>query len=522
MNLPANHFLSQPPLAGFKLLIGTLAVSIGTLLISLDQFIANVSIPTISGELGVSNDNGTWVITTYTIANAITIPLTGWLTNLVGRVRLFSLSALLFAFMSFLCGLSISFPMLLVFRFLQGLVSGSLIPLSQALLLMLFPDKRGFAMGMWGLVVMVGPALGPVVGGWITYNYSWSWIFYINLPLGILAGVVAFVILAPFESKRLKLPIDVIGITLVVITVGSYQIMLDRGNDDDWFRSNFIVSLAVTAFIGFSFFIVWELFHQTPVVDLSFFKSRNFTLGSLLISSMMLLTMGSLIVGPIWVQDQLGYTPLWAGYSIALFGISALFVFPLVGRYLHLLDVRIWMGAGFAIMVPSFFYMAYLSIWTPFANLAWPRFFQGIGFALTYVPLTTISLAGIPEHKMPSAAGIFSFVRMLAISGGVSINTTYFSRRENFFQSRYVENVIPSNPQFEGYYRILAEQLGIRGLHADAFTYQMVVNQAFTETFLEMCYLAGWAFLFFFFAIFLFRSPKEARNLAKERALTSE
>ncbi len=499
-------------ISGFRLFVATLAVSVGTLLISLDQFIANVALPTISGDLGVSQDNGTWIITSYIVANAIMVPLTGWLTSIFGRVRLFCISAILFSIMSLMCGLSVNFSMLLFFRILQGLVSGSLIPLSQALLLMLFPNKKGFAMGMWGLVVMVGPALGPVVGGWITGNYSWSWIFYINVPLGILAGVVAYVMLHPYESKLKKLPIDVVGILLLAITVGCYQVMLDRGTDDDWFRSNFIVALAIIALTGFCFFLVWEHFHHDPVVDLSFFRSRNFTIGSLIIGLSMMFIFGSLVIGPNWVQAQLGYTPLWAGYSIAPFGFSALFIFPLVGLYLHLMDTRIWVILGIALIAPPFFYLAYLNIHTPFANLAWPRFFQGIGFALFYVPLTTISLAGIPDEKMPSAAGVFSFTRMLFVSTGVSISSTYFVLRENFFQSRYAEMVIPSNPQFAPYFQALKTQMGLTGDSANAFVYKMLQNQAYTETFLELCYLSAWGFVILFFMIFLFRSPKEVRE----------
>lgn len=502
------------PLSGFKLLIATLAVGVGTLLISLDQFIANVALPTISGDLGVSQDYGTWIITSYIVANAITVPLTGWMTNLFGRIRLFCLSSILFSIMSLFCGLSVNFSMLLIFRVFQGLVSGSLIPLSQALLLMLYPNKKGFAMGMWGLVVMVGPALGPVVGGWIIDNYHWSWIFNINVPLGILAGVICFVLLSPFESKRRKLHIDAIGILLLTITVASYQVMMDRGTDDDWFRSNFIRTLAVMAFVSLCFFIVWEHFHHDPVVDLSFFKSRNFTIGSIIIGFSMMFIFGSLIIGPNWVQNQLGYTPLWAGYSIAPFGLSALFLFPLVGLYLHLMDARLWVALGIALITPPFFYLAYLSIHTPFANLAWPRLFQGIGFALFYVPLTTISLSGIPEEKMPSAAGVFSFTRMMFISTGVSLSSAYFIMRENFFQSRYAELVIPSNPQFAPYYESLKNQLGLTGDRANAFVYEMVQNQAFTETFLELCYLSAWGFVILFLMIFLFRSQREAKSRA--------
>jgi DHA2 family multidrug resistance protein len=501
--------MNGSPLTGFRLFFATVAISVGTLLITLDQFIVNVALPTIAGELGVSVDDATWVVTSYVVANAITVPLTGWLASRIGRIKLFSFSAIAFAVVSFLCGLSLSFPMLIAFRVLQGLVSGSLIPLSQALLLYLFPNKKGFATGIWGLVIMVGPAMGPVLGGWIINSYSWSWLFWINLPLGILAGSVTYSIMHPLESKREKRVVDTVGIILLVLWVGTYQVMLDRGNDLDWFNSNFIRTLTIIALITFCFFLIWEVFHPDPVVDLSLFKKWNFTLGSLLIGGSMLIVFGSLIVSPNWVQETLGYTPLWAGFSIAPFGASAFFIFPLVGLYIHLMPTRLWIIIGYLFLIPSFFYMAYLTIDTPFSKLAWPRFFQGIGFAFFYVPLTTISLAGISEKQLPSAAGVFSFARLLFISAGVSLNTTYFSRRENFFQSRYAELVIPANPQWQIYTADVQSQLGLTGEHANALIYNMVVNQAQTETFLEMCYLWGLGFVVLFALLFFLKGDRK-------------
>ncbi len=221
----------------------------------------------------------------------------------------------------------------------------------------------------------------------------------------------------------------------------------------------------------------------------------------------------TLIVGPNWVQlEPLGYTPLWAGYSIAFFGIGGLIFFPLVGAYLHLFDIRVWMAMGFALQIPAFFYMAYLPIDTPFFNLAFPRLFQGIGFALFFVPLINISVSGIPENKLASATGIVTFVRMLGISSGVSLATTFFSRREVFFQSRYVESVIPSNPQFESYYQTLAAHTGLTGQHANAYVYEMVQGQAFTQSFLDISWVIGWGFIALFAVLLLFRSEKAAHK----------
>jgi MFS transporter, DHA2 family, multidrug resistance protein len=505
---------TEHALSGWQLVVATFGISIGTLLITLDQFIANVSIPNISGDLGVSQDNGSWVITSYVVANAVTVPMTGWLTGVVGRVRLFYLSIFLFVTMSVLCGIAPSFKMLLIFRVLQGLSSGALIPLSQALLLTVYPTKKGFAMGIWGLVVMVGPALGPVVGGWVTDNINWRWIFYINVPIGLPAGFICLFLLRHLESKRIKSPIDLVGLTLLVLSVGAYQIMLDRGYDDDWFSSRFIVSLAIISFISFCFLLVWELTHPHPILHLHAFKSRNFTMGNIVLAFAVLAIFGNLIVAPIWTFSQLDYTPLWSGYAIAPFGVAALFIFPLVGQYADRIDLRIWVFSGFALFAISFFFIAYLYADTPFGLLAWPRFLQGIGFAFFYVPLTTVALSEISDAEMPYATSLFSFIRLIFISSGVSFATNFYYRREVFFQSRFVDYVIPSNPQFAPYYAAVKEHTGLTGNSVDAFVQQMIERQAYTQTFLELCYISAWIYAILAFVSLCF-NVKKKRALAK-------
>jgi len=488
----------------------TFFVGLGTLLITLDQFIANVSIPSISGELGVSQDQGAWVITSFTVANAIMVPLTGWMTTMIGRVRLFCLATILFAITSWLCGLSVSMPMLVFFRVLQGLASGGLIPLSQTLLMLIFPpEKKGVAIGFWGLVVMIGPAMGPVLGGWITDHYGWAWIFYVNVPIGFMAGIFTYFLLSRFESPRKKVPIDAIGLGLFVIGISSLQVMLDKGNDLDWWRSHFIVTLTITSIVSLSFFVVWELFHPTPVIDLSFFKSRNFTLGSITTSITMLFLFGSFILVPLWVQAQLGYTPLWAGYTLAPIGVFAIFLFPLVGLIIHYLDLRIWIAISFILFALTFFWFSSLNIDATFWQIAGPRFFQGIGFALFYIPLTTISIEGIPEHRMPSAAGLFSFIRILFISIGVTFSMTLWIRGQAFFQSRIVENVIPANPAYGEYLADLQSTIGIQGRTADAFLNEMVINQSYTLSLLDIFYLSAWSFIALLFLLFTFKTKKK-------------
>src|SRR6202012_1094746 len=273
---------SPPPLSGAPLLIGTIALSLATFMNVLDTSIANVSIPAISGDLGVSPDQGTWVITSFGVANAISLPLTGWLTRRFGQVKLFTWSVALFTLASFLCAAAPSISMLILFRVLQGAVAGPMMPLSQALLLSSYPKaKAGAALGMWSITTLVAPVVGPVLGGWITDNISWPWIFYINVPVGIIAGAATWIIYKSRETPTMSLPIDKVGLFLLVLWVGALQVMLDKGKDLDWFGSGQIITLAVVAVVGFTIFLIWELTEKPPVVDLSLFTRRNFLISTI-------------------------------------------------------------------------------------------------------------------------------------------------------------------------------------------------------------------------------------------------
>ncbi|MCB1181030.1 MAG: DHA2 family efflux MFS transporter permease subunit [Chlamydiia bacterium] len=497
-----------------RLIVLTFSISLGTLLISLDQFIANVSIPTISGVLGISQNNGAWVITSFTIASAISLPLVGWLSSLFGQRNVFCMSCLLFSVASFLCGLANSFTLLLTFRVFQGLVSGALIPLSQTLLLLLYPsEKKGLAMGLWGLVVMGGPTVAPLIGGWITENYGWEWIFYINVPIGTFAGLVTFFVLSPWESMKKNIPIDVVGILLIVMAVVSFQVMLDKGQDLDWWNSYFIRILVIAAIFCFCLFIPWELFKKNPLLDLSFFKSRNFTLASIMISVAMLVIFGSCIVFPIWVQAQLGYTPFWSGLTLAPFGFLAIFLFPMMGIVQQVIDRRIWIAMGFLIFAGTFFWYSKLNPYVTYWDISLPRLLQGAGFAFLYVPLTTIAFTGIPSERLHHAATLFSFVRILFLSFGISLSVTFWERRESFYQSRFVEYMIPSNPAFVPYFERL-RVLGLEGKTAAAFADQMVNIQAFTMSLLDLSLLASYICIGMMVLLFFFRSPKKAQGLA--------
>jgi len=288
-----------PPLSGNKLVLATLALSLATFMNVLDTTIANVALTTIAGDLGVSASQGTWVITSFGVANAISVPLTGWLSMRLGQLRLFLSSVLLFVAASFLCGASTNLEMLLGFRALQGLVAGPMIPLSQALLLQCYPKaKAGMAIALWAMTTVVAPVMGPVLGGWLTDNVSWPWIFYINLPVGLLSAWLTFNVLKGRESEKRRLPIDKVGLALLVIWVGAVQILLDKGKEEDWFNSSFIVILAVIALVAFVFFLIWELTEAHPIVDLSLFKGRNFATGTLAITVGYGVFFGNLVLIP--------------------------------------------------------------------------------------------------------------------------------------------------------------------------------------------------------------------------------
>ncbi len=346
MNGPA----AVAPLQGSARVLGTLALSLAIFMNVLDTSIANVSIPAISGDLGVSPDQGTWVITSFGVANAISVPLTGWLTRRFGQVRLFTLSIFLFVIASFLCGLAPSIGWLIFFRVIQGAVAGPMIPLSQSLLMSSYPPaKQSTALGLWSLTSLTAPVAGPLLGGWITDNISWPWIFYINVPIGLFACTLTWILYRRRETPTLRVPIDAIGLVLLVTWVGALQIMLDKGKDLDWFSSPQIIMLALTAVVAFVYFLIWEIHHRHPIVDLSLFKLRNFTVGTLCMLLAYGVFFGNLVLLPLWLQQYLGYTATEAGFVLAPVGALAVIVTPIVAKLTNRVDLRVIVTVSFTI-----------------------------------------------------------------------------------------------------------------------------------------------------------------------------
>lgn len=483
---------------GGALLLLNLALGLGTFIQVLDLSIANVAIPYIAGNLGVSADEGTWVITSFSVSNAIVLPLTGWLSDYFGRVRLFVYSLLLFAFMSFLCGFSTSLQMLVICRVLQGAVAGSLIPLSQSLMMICNPpEKRGAAIGFWAMIVVVAPVLGPIVGGFLTEEYSWPWIFYINVPIGIFSAAVVWALLKDQESEIIRQPIDWTGLILLSISVACIQIMLDNGKDLDWFDSNIIIALTVVALVTLAYFIIWNATEKYPIVDFTFFLNRNFSFGTLVTTIGYLLFFGSTVTVPLWLQTEQGYTAYWAGIAVAPIGIAPVFLSTIVGRHMNRFDLRMIVSLSFLIFALGFFYQANFTSEVDLNTVMLARFIQGFGVTIFFIPLIQLTLAEIPPEKYASATGIFHFIRILVGSGfGTSLSIELWSHLEIFHHGRLTEDVTiyrPVTTQFYEYMKDYSPKFsdGVINRIVD----RLVEQQAFMLSTNDLSWLAGWIFI---------------------------
>ena len=495
------------PLHGTTLLLGTLALSLATFMNVLDSSIANVSLPAIAGDLGVSPGQGTWVITSFGVANAISVPLTGWLTQRFGAVRLFTMSVLLFVVTSWMCGFATSLEMLVFFRVLQGLVAGPMIPLSQTLLLSSYPRAlAGTALALWGVTTLVAPVVGPLLGGWITDNISWPWIFYINVPVGLLAAVFTWAIYQKRETPTRKLPIDTVGLTLLVLWVGALQLMLDKGKELDWFASGEIIAYAVVAAVSFAVFLVWELTDKHPVVDLTLFKERNFTFGALSLSVAYALFFGNVVLLPLWLQQYMGYTATAAGMALAPVGFLAILLTPLVGRKVGQWDPRRMATGAFIVFALVLWMRAQFTTETDFATILIPTVIQGAAMAFFFIPLTTITLSGLPPERIPAAAGLSNFVRITAGAMGVSIATTLWESRAALHHAHLTETLV----QGQGVFAQTLNGLTASGLsmqQALAQVNRLIDQQAFTRAVDDIFLGSSFLFLTLIGTIWLTQRP---------------
>ena len=469
MNPPTNPD-APARLTGARFVIGTFAVALATFMNVLDSSIANVAIPTLSGNLGVSVDEGTWVITLFAAANAVSIPLTGWLTQRVGQVKLFVGAILLFVLSSAACGLAPNLLALLAARVVQGAVAGPLVPLSQALLLASFPkEKSSSALSLWAMTATVGPIAGPALGGWITDSYSWSWIFYINVPVGLFAAGAIWVVYKDHETPTRKLPIDKIGLISLIAWVGSLQIMLDKGKDLDWFNSPVIWILSIVALISFLFFLIWELTEERPIVNLRLFAQRNFLGGTIAISVAYAIFFANLVILPQWIQGSLGYRAVDAGIVTAPLGIFAVILAPVMGKIMPRSDMRVLATLAFIGFAGVFFMRSNYTTGVDPYTLVLPTLLQGIPTALFFTPLTAIILAGLPPEQIPAAAGLSNFARIFAGAVGTSLLTNSWNDRTILHHARLVEQTSVDNPTFVGAIAQLQSVLGASTSKAIAF-----------------------------------------------------
>ncbi|HEY4090137.1 MAG TPA: DHA2 family efflux MFS transporter permease subunit [Luteibacter sp.] len=428
-----------PPLSGAKLVLAAIVLSLGNFIVVLDTTITNVSMPTISGYLGVSTTEGTWIITAYAVAEAITVPLSGWLVRQFGQVRVFLTSVVLFVVFSVACGLSWSLGSLTVFRVLQGLAGGPLIPLSSTLLLSVFPKQKAhIALALWGMMTVVAPIIGPILGGLISDNWSWQWVFYINIGFGLFVGLGTWHVLKGRETTAVRSRIDGVGLLLLVTFVTSFQVMIDQGRELDWFSSNIIIGCAVAAALSLASLIIWELTDANPVIDLSVFKSRNWLVSTLGISLMFGIFFGNIVLTPLWLQTQMGYTATWAGYATAPMGILAVISSPIIGRLLPKVDPRWLVTYGMGVLATSFAMRALLTSQVGYAAVAIPMFVLGAGIPACVISLTSLGVSELPPEKIANGAGLQNFIRVLCMAFGSSLVQTYWEHMSKFNRAELV------------------------------------------------------------------------------------
>ena len=506
---PAAAPGALPPLEGMAVVLGTLALSLATFMNVLDTSIANVSIPAIAGDLGVSPDQGTWVITSFAVANAISMPLTGWLTRRLGQVRLFTASTILFVISSMLCGLAPTFSSLVMFRALQGAVAGPMIPLSQALLLSSYPKaKAGAALGVWSMTTLVAPVVGPVLGGWITDNISWPWIFYINVPVGIVAAILTWSIYRHRETPTAKLPIDKVGLGLLVVWVGALQIMLDKGKNLDWFNSPFIVTLAILATVAFAVFLVWELTDKHPVVDLSLFRRRNFLVSSIAMSIGYGLFFGNVVLLPLWLQQYMGYTATLAGLVLAPVGLLAILLTPLVGRLVDRLDPRWFVTVSFLVFALVMFMRADFNTQADVEVLLTPTLIQGAAMATFFIPLLALAFSGLEPERIASASGLINFTRITAGSFATSITTTLWWERATLHHAQLVER-LTANPQ-AAQFMTQVRAAGLSRHQGGLLLNQLINQQAYMLSADDIFYASGYLFVAMVVLVWFARPAKTA------------
>ena len=493
------------------------AVMFATFMEVLDTTVVNVSLPHIAGSLSATIDESTWVLTSYLVANAIVLPMTGWLARTFGRKRLLMTSVSGFTIASVLCGVAPYLPLLVLFRLIQGATGGAMQPLSQAVLLEAFPPQdRGKAMGFWGLGIVVAPILGPVLGGWLTDTYSWRWVFYINLPVGIASLIMTkLYVFDPAYLRQQLTKIDYWGIGLLALWVGSLQIALDLGQERDWFTSTFITVLVVTAAAGAIAFIVREWVADEPVVDLRVFRDRTYSTGVLLMTTLGFVLYGSLVLLPIMLQTLLGYPSLQAGIAMAPRGMGSMLGMPMIGLLIGKVDSRKLVAIGLVTGGVTLIWLGQLNLHAGYWDIFWPQFLQGLGLSATFVPLTTISMDRIAREKMGNATSLFNLMRNLGGSVGIAVTGSLLARKAQAYVSVFGANVDAYSPAAQGAFESAKNMFIARGAdittateRAYASLFGSVQQQASMVAFVWLFRMLGVIFLLLVPLVLVMKKPR--------------
>ena len=434
----------------------TLTVMLPTLIEIIDTSVVNVALDHIRGSLSAGIDESTWTITSYLVSNAIIIPMTGWLSRFFGRKKYLIISITVFTISSFLCGAAWSLQSLIFFRILQGIGGGALQPLSQSILLETFPPRQhGIAMAAFGVGIMFGPIVGPLLGGWITDNWSWHWIFFINVPIGIISILLTMLFITdPSYMKKAKLTIDYWGLALLALGLGCLQIVLDKGQQENWFSSGFISWLSIVSAVSLICFVLVELYAKHPIVNLRAFRNVSFSTGNIVMFLGFFNLFASIVLLPIYLQTLMGYSAYLAGFVLGPGGLATLFALPLAGSLVNRINPKYLLCFGIAVNAYATYLMSNFSLSADFATVIWPRIVLGVGMGFFFIPLTTMTMGGIKKEDMGNASAIYNLLRNLGGSFGVAFVTTILSRRAQFHQNHLVENLTP----FDTTYRIFAEQ----------------------------------------------------------------
>lgn len=423
------------------------AISLGVFMQVLDSTIANVSLPTIAGNMGVSLSQGTWVITSFTVSNAIGLPITSWLSRRVGEVHLYVGALIAFSAISFLCGVSQTMGELVLFRTLQGLAAAPLFPMSQVLLMSIFPkEKRSMALALLGMVAVVGPIVGPILGGWLTYDYSWPWIFFINIPIGIFTVIVILRQLRDRPRQISHSRFDIVGLSTMALGVGVLQIVLDKGNELDWFNNPWIIAGSVFAVIMLVLMVIWELTDDNPIINLRLFANRNFCVGTILLTLAFSGFFSINLILPQWLQSQMGYTALWAGFAAAPMGIIPLFLTPVLGRFGSKIDMRWLVALSFIVIGSSCYLRALFNSEVDYTSIALVQLYMGIGISLFFMPMTTILLADLHGPDISDAASLSTFIRTIGASFASSLTTWIWDHNAIMHHEILAEHISSYNP----------------------------------------------------------------------------